>query len=155
MLSPARQSLSSDRDQTKTKEVISLTTDFLKNHERFTTYRKEVYNVHRSCQKQIFDSEANIFQFYLNQNSFKAAQKRLEKLEKDFIDLLADAPANIANLKQAFVDKQKSLGLTPTLELSADHEITFSAVKVNEEKKETGEQVIAKASTPVSMVNRF
>lgn len=147
--------LSPDRDQTKTKETLTLTTDFLKNNERFTTYRKEVFNVHRMCQKQLFDSEASVFQFYLNQNSFKAAQKRLEKLEKDFVELLHDAPAQIALLKQAFVDKQKTLGLAPTVQLETDNGVTFSAIKIAEEKtkqKEAGQLV---ATDKKHMVDRF
>ena len=149
--------LSPDRDQTKTKETLTLTTDFLKNHERFTTYRKEVFNIHRRCQRHLFDGEASVFQFYLNQNSFKAAQKRLEKLEKDFVELLHDAPSQIALLKQAFVDKQKTFGITPTIELNTNQAITFSAVKAEDaaaQQADTQSQQVAAAEKKL-MVDRF
>jgi len=148
---------SPDRDQTKTKETITLTTDFLKNNERFSTYRKEVLNVHNKCQKHIFDSEASIFNFYLNSNSFKAAQKRLEKLEKDFSATLPDAPILIAQFKQTFVEKQRELGLQPTLQFSNDHTVIFSGLMAEEAaaKKAKEEETKLAAATEKHTADRL
>ena len=148
---------SPDRDQTKTKETLVLTTEFLKNNEQFSTYRKEVFNVHSQCQKQIFDSEASIFHFYLNRDSFKAAQKRLEKLEKDFVDVLPDASMQIAHFKQEFIAKQKELGLAPTLEFNPDHMVTFSGLMAEEAaaKKEKEEQAKMASINKQSIADRL
>lgn len=134
---------SADRDQTKTKETLTLTADFLQNNERFTTYRKDVLSVQLQCQKRIFDSEASIFNFYLNRCNFKAAQMRLEKLEKDFSTVLAEAPAQIELFKKDFIDKQIELGIPNPLHPATFESATFSTKMSSNQEAEEQEGKIA------------
>lgn len=83
ILSNFKESLDFDRDQTKTKEALSLSENFVtksKNKEHL----KEIKQVIRDCKKKLLKAEINMFYFYLRKPNYKAAQKRLDYLKKDF-----------------------------------------------------------------------
>ncbi|MDR3646820.1 MAG: outer membrane protein assembly factor BamD [Candidatus Babeliales bacterium] len=78
-----KEALDFDRDQTKTKEALKLSQEFItktKNEE----YLKEIKQTIRQCKKKLLKSELSMFYFYLKKPNFKSAQRRLDYLKKDF-----------------------------------------------------------------------
>lgn len=77
------QTLDPDRDQGKTKEALKLSQDFIKKGTD-KEYIKKVKEIIRKCNKKLLEAEINIFYFYLRKKNFKATQKRLDYLKKEF-----------------------------------------------------------------------
>lgn len=110
--------LDADRDQTKTKETISLTDAFL-CRPVFTTYKKDVENIKKQCCRRSIDSEISIVNYYLHRGSIRAAEHRIAKMEQHFssqIDFLPEAPTLINDLKMALNQRKHEFGIqTPML----------------------------------------
>lgn len=86
------ETLDADRDQTKTKESIKLAQEFLKN-EKYQQYAADVRTIQTYCTDQLFDSEARIFAFYLEeQKDIVAAERRLTTLKEQFESVKRLAP---------------------------------------------------------------
>lgn len=122
------QTLDADRDQSKTKESIKLSQEFLKN-EKYQQFAQDVRTIQTYCTDQLFDSESRIFAFYLEeQKDVVAAERRLDDIKEQFssvkrlapllLDLeckLAQAQGNTALLyeKQAILAKMnQDAGIT-------------------------------------------
>lgn len=65
-----------DRDQTKTRAVIDLADEFLKQ-DLFVKYRDETENIRRQCFQKLFESEQGICQFHLDYKRPQAAKERI------------------------------------------------------------------------------
>ena len=100
--------LSSDRDQSKTKEAISLTEKFLERADIFKEYEKEVIKIQTECFAKLFESECNIINFYLNRGSLKAVEQRLTLLRKDLLPKLPQQEPIILTLECQLATKQKN-----------------------------------------------
>ncbi len=100
-----------DRDQSKTKEALELTEQFLARSDLFTTYEKDVKNINKKCHEKLVESEINIFTFYMNKGSLTAAQKRLDGIRKDFLPQLPSLEARFINLECQLAQKQNNTKL--------------------------------------------
>lgn len=76
--------LSADRDQSRTKEVISLADQFLEK-ESFTQYRSQVKHIRNQCQQRLLDSYLVICDFHIKREKYYAAQVWLKELRSDIL----------------------------------------------------------------------
>lgn len=76
--------LNAENDQTKTKETIALTQEFLERSDIFTQYASEVENIQKQCYRRLVESDKYIVEYYLNRDSFNAAQTRINNMRKDY-----------------------------------------------------------------------
>lgn len=74
--------LSSDRDQTETKNTLALTQDFLAHKDIYTTYSQEVQNIQKQCYEKLTQSEMNICAFHVRHGNNKGAEQRLAYINK-------------------------------------------------------------------------
>lgn len=126
--SSIKQTLTLDRDQTKTQETLSLTQEFLKTYPN-SELHQAVIECANECQQKLFESEVNVFNFYLKNNNIHAAQTRLASLNKDFSQTLSQEQPRILELtiQLAQAKNDVPLLLTTQLELGqkfGDHLIT-------------------------------
>lgn len=120
--------LSFDRDQTETEETLKLAQQFFTDHPQ-SEYARAVKDLVVQCKQKLLESDSNIFSFYLKSNRFKAAQRRLDTIKKEYIpDLPTQTPyvielsiqlAQATNNSQALLRAQLELG-----QQFPDHEIT-------------------------------
>ncbi|MDR3550614.1 MAG: outer membrane protein assembly factor BamD, partial [Candidatus Babeliales bacterium] len=82
--------LDATRDQTKTKETLELTQKFLERADVFTQFSAEVASIQKQCYARLVESEVSILEFYLNRDSLKAAQTRIDGLRKEFASVTPD-----------------------------------------------------------------
>jgi len=102
------QTLDAERDQSKTKQAITLAQNFLDRSAVFTEYTDEVTNILVTSQNRLFDSEVNVFKFYLKQGDFLSAQSRLTNIEKDFLTALPEKEQEIIILTCELAEKQNN-----------------------------------------------
>ena len=99
-------------DQTKTQETLQLAEQSFTNHPK-SELRPEVTNLALQCRQKLLASDVNVFNFYLNGNNYKAAQKRLDAISKDYISTLPTAQPQYLELTiqlaQAQNDQEKVL----------------------------------------------
>lgn len=76
ILSCFYQTLSSDRDQTKTKDVVKLARGFIQTKD-FTHYMNDVTAITQLCQLKLFEHEVGIIEFYMHSRKLTAAEHRL------------------------------------------------------------------------------
>lgn len=79
-----------DRDQTKTQEVLKFADEFMSTH-KTSGYLNEVITIATHCREKLLASDVNVFNFYLNNKNYKAAQKRLDIITKEHVPQLASA----------------------------------------------------------------
>lgn len=79
-----------DRDQTKTEQVLKFCQEFI-DTQKASQYLPEITQIAAECRQTLFASELNVFNFYFNSKNYKAAQKRLDTLSKEFIPTLETA----------------------------------------------------------------
>lgn len=118
----------SDRDQTKTQEVLKLTQNFIKQFPK-SEQLKEVQKYATLCREKLYESDKGIFNFHMHRGNYKVAQKRLDIITKqDIPDLPAYAPqayeltiqlAQAQNNTESLLRAQLDLG-----QKFPDHEIT-------------------------------
>jgi len=92
ILSCFYQTLSSDRDQTKTTETVKLAETFLKQPS-YRNYNADVRMIQHQCFNKNFESELNVVNFYLEQDKIKSAEQRLAYLKEKY--QTDDLPINI------------------------------------------------------------
>jgi outer membrane assembly lipoprotein YfiO len=89
------QTLDAERDQTKTKETIKLAQDFLKNPE-YKQYAADIKTISNQCTDQLFESEKNIFTFYVERNQLASAERRLGQMKDQFERITRFVPMILA-----------------------------------------------------------
>ncbi len=77
------QALRPECDQTETESTLALCKDYLNTNE-YTRYKNEVAEIAATCTQRLLDKEAYIFNYYLNNKKFEAAQKRLAHMKEKF-----------------------------------------------------------------------
>lgn len=116
ILSAYYQTLEADRDQSKTHNALALAESFL-NHESFKEYADDVHTIKKHCITRAFESELQVYNFYMSQNKVKAAATRVEYMKEHFasstitpkiIMLEAEVALRQGNT-QLFNDKQQEL----------------------------------------------
>ncbi|CAN5158407.1 hypothetical protein BH09DEP1_BH09DEP1_0100 [soil metagenome] len=79
-----------DRDQSKTQEVLKLADEFILTHKN-SEYLEQVTILATECREKLLSSDINVFNFYLHNKNYKAAQKRLDIISKEHVPTLATA----------------------------------------------------------------
>ncbi len=85
ILSCFYQTLSSDRDQSKTTQTVELAQKFLKQPS-YKNYTDDVNVIKHQCVVKNFESELNVCNFYIEQDKFKSAEQRLTDLKEKYKD---------------------------------------------------------------------
>ncbi len=100
------QTLDADRDQTKTKETIQLTDNFLERVDIFSQYKDEVYRIRSSCYQKLVASEINVCTFYIKRGSYRSAQKRLDGLCTEWLPKMPNIESQVIMLEIALAEKK-------------------------------------------------
>ncbi len=103
--------LDAEHDQTKTCETLELAEEFMK-HSLFATFREEVASIISLCHQRLFESEALIFNFYINCGNRTAAQKRLATMKETYLS------RNIPDVSLKLATLETALGVTAALDRS-------------------------------------
>lgn len=111
--------LDADRDQTKTKETLTLVDSFSERSQgTFITYTNDVMTIKKQCVKRTMDSEISIFNYYLKRGSYRAAEHRLAKIEEGYKGAALEVPQVgeiLSDLKVALQTKKAEAGITVPL----------------------------------------
>lgn len=111
------------RDQSKTKEAITLAQEFLSRKQVFTTYTQQVIDILQQCQEKLFKSEMNVYDFYLKRGNMLAAETRLKNIEKEYIAILPEQEPLILMAGCQLAEKKQDL--VALAEKKADLEARF------------------------------
>ena len=130
--------LSADRDQSKTRDTIDLSDNFLERADVFKKYDDEVKKIRKNCYVRLMESEVGIIDFYLKRGSYKAVQKRLDNLREEFLPELPNIEPQILTfeyeLAQRLNNQQLALEKKALLnEKFPQHEIAAKMAKKKEE----------------------
>ncbi|MCG6537450.1 MAG: outer membrane protein assembly factor BamD, partial [Syntrophales bacterium LBB04] len=88
-----------DRDQTDTEKTLALVNKFLERSDLFSNYLPQVTEIGTKCKERLFESEMNVFSFYVGRGNFKSAQHRLENITKVYTPQLPNIEPQILHLK--------------------------------------------------------
>lgn len=105
--------LKTDQDQTPTHETLKLIDTYLAKGEIYTTYRNEVKEIQHACNNKLYEHEVGIFEFYLNNKKFDAAQGRLATIKEKFVKKLPTIEPDTLQLEYRLASEQ---GLTERAE---------------------------------------
>ncbi len=94
-------SLDADRDQTNTKKTITLIKEFLK-HAKKSELIQEAQEMLQKCYDRLYDHEVYVFNFYLKNKKFVAAQLRLDYITKTFTETIKNLDQKVADLTAQF-----------------------------------------------------
>jgi outer membrane assembly lipoprotein YfiO len=117
LLCTFNETLSYDRDQTKTEEALDIARTFLEREALYTTYADKVKAVQQRCEQKLVQNALYVAQFYLNRGSILAAHKRLEAaklIAPDQIETVPEIQYTIASLEQQ-LDKYRIPRTVPTV----------------------------------------
>ncbi len=84
ILSKFYQTLRLDCDQTTTLETTRLCREYLGNSS-FKGYINDVRDIQNTCEQKLIDKEVYVFNYYLKQKKYQAAQNRIKTLEKEYL----------------------------------------------------------------------
>ena len=120
--------LTIDRDQTKTQETLELAQQFINTYTQ-SEYLEAVTKLKVECNQKLFESDINIFNFYVNNKNFKAAQIRLDTLCKEHVPQLPTVEPQVLELSIKLAQAQNNTQgvLVTQLELAQkfpEHDIT-------------------------------
>jgi len=104
--------LDTERDQSLTRTTVNLSKKFLARSDIFNQYTDEVQKILVDSQSKIFESEINVFKFYLNHGDELSAKTRLANIQKEFLEDMPHIEAQLivlaCDLARTF-DRQKLL----------------------------------------------
>lgn len=106
ILSKFYQTLKLDCDQTTTMETTRLCKEYLENPS-FKQYTTDVRDIQNTCELKLIDKEIYVFNYYLKQGKYKAAENRIKALEKDFLPKNPKIEDRILYLKCQLARTQK------------------------------------------------
>jgi len=79
-------SLGADRDQSDTIKTLNLITHFLKRA-KDQKLISEMESIYKTCRKRLFEHEVLVVETSLQQQKFIGAQKRIEHIQANFVDI--------------------------------------------------------------------
>ncbi len=131
--------LSADRDQSKTRDTIDLSDNFLERADVFKKYDDEVKKIRKNCYVRLMESEVGIIDFYLKRGSYKAVQKRLDNLREEFLPKLPNIEPQILTFEYELAQKLNNQKLASEKKALLDekfpqHEQTAKMAKKKDEK---------------------
>lgn len=90
--------MSADRDQSKTKEALSLARAYLENGV-YHAYTKQVEDIKSQCLTRLFDSEHAIFDYHIKQGNMNGAKQRLLNIRKEYEEIMSQVEPRIIVLE--------------------------------------------------------
>lgn len=131
--------LDSDRDQTITKDTLRLTQEYLNKKEIYPTYVQDVSNIQRQCCLKLYESEMQIVQFYMTQEKYNSAQKRLDYVKSNYLVLLEEKAEEIiqTEINLAYAKGDPVALEEKKKELAAKHPDVVKKIVVAQGKKKT------------------
>ena len=93
------QTLSSDRDQGTTKDTLKLAEKYLEKGKAYKKYTQDIKEIKGRCLALLYENEAHVFEFYLKKKSFKAADRRLAFMKREFTEKIPASQANLLQLE--------------------------------------------------------
>jgi outer membrane protein assembly factor BamD len=78
------QTLRADCDQTDTEDTLKLCDEYLEN-KSFQKYKKEIIDIHTTCENRLVDKEIYVFDFYIHEGKYDAARNRLKHLKETYL----------------------------------------------------------------------
>ncbi|MCF7900001.1 outer membrane protein assembly factor BamD [Candidatus Babeliales bacterium] len=93
------QTLSSDRDQGPTRDTIKLAESYLEKGDAYKKYSQDIKEIKSHCLALLYENETHVFEFYLKKRSFKAADKRLAFMKKEFNSVIPESQAHVLQLE--------------------------------------------------------
>ncbi len=146
-----------DQDQSKTREVIHFASLFLEKEKIYKTYALEVAKIRLYAYKHLYDHEAGVFNFYLKNKKFPAAQGRLAHMRQEFMASIPHIEADLLHqeyrLASAQNDKDRMNRVVAQLEKK--YPIYMTAVFEPEQGKNKNAAAQDKKKQRVSYANRF
>lgn len=106
LLSKFYLTLNADCDQSETEHALRSCNEYLETP-AYTKYCSDVRDIKQSCEHKLINKEVYVFDFYLKQEQFEAAQKRLAFLRKTYLPLSASLEPQIMYLECKLANKQK------------------------------------------------
>ena len=106
ILSKFYQTLKYDCDQSTTIEATKLCKEYLDTLV-YKKYISDVRDIQHTCECKLVDKEIYIFNYYLDQQKYTAAQNRIKVLEKEYLPKNPTIEARIIYLKCQLAKKQK------------------------------------------------
>lgn len=120
--------LSIDRDQTKTEEVLKRTLEFLASYAE-SSHHELVQTIATACRQKLFEHELYVYNYYFNNKCYKAAQQRLSAIHKEYIPHLPQEKPHFLEISVnlAYAQNNPHAALLAQLELAENfpaHDIT-------------------------------
>lgn len=85
ILSKFYETLRVDCDQSATQETIALCDSYTRSESNIN-YRKDVLDIKNTCENKLLNKEIYVFNFYLKEGKYEAAQTRLEYIKQTFLN---------------------------------------------------------------------
>lgn|GEM_PF-5073568 len=131
--------LSAERDQTSTAHAITLAAEFIKKTKN-KTYQHEIQDILNQAYERLYNSEKSIFNFYIKQKKWAAAQKRLTYMQEKFVDKVEKAKKELPILEEylhfeQLPKNQKKTLQSPLIMLDTDSKGKKSAAAKAQQKK--------------------
>lgn len=103
IISSFKLTLDAEHDQSKTAETRELAQAFL-DRPSFVNHKKEVEEIAHKCDARIFESEVNIFNFYMKRGNYVAAKTRLSTIKETYLaKAIPDIQMRVAALETNYV----------------------------------------------------
>jgi outer membrane protein assembly factor BamD (BamD/ComL family) len=109
--------LDADRDQTNTHKTIALANQFLEKADLFAQYKEKVEKIRTHCYTLLVRSEYNIYHFYEYAGDYNQAQRRLQGLRTDWLEVVPQLEPELLTLECQLAKKQHKLELAHEKEL--------------------------------------
>jgi len=106
VLSKFYQTLNPNCDQSTTIEATKLCKEYL-DTPAYKKYSSDIRDIQNTCEFKLIDKEVYVFNFYLNQKKYTAAQNRINALEKEYLPKNPSLEPRILYLKCQLAKKQK------------------------------------------------
>jgi len=97
--------LDTERDQSKTRDAIERSKNFLTRSDIFHKYNDKVSEILVDCQSKLLESEVKVFKFYINRGDLLSAKTRLANMEKEFLKDMPSAEPKLIMLACEFAEK--------------------------------------------------
>ena len=99
-----KETLTSDRDQTKTKDCLEFTSNYLENINH-TKYKKDMQDIKQQCYQKLIENEIYVCKFYIKKGKCKGAQQRLDFVKKEYLPQLPSCEKDVLMLECQLAQK--------------------------------------------------
>jgi len=107
LLAKFYQTIRTDCDQTETEETVRLSKEYL-DKTIYAQYRDKVTDIKKACEQKLIDKEIYVFNFYVKQARYDAADSRLKYIKKTFLANNPTLEARLLYLECKLAQKQKN-----------------------------------------------